>query len=261
MNSYLFMEYIFLITLLWVNLTTIASFSSISNSTCAMRSKSFKIVAHMQDQIYSDVSNVHVTNVRPQIHLYDVFAFTNEIDTLIIRLHELASLVTKFIIVEATETFSGLPRNLTYPTIANEKKIKKYENKIQFVVCEYPSDLSLKNSSLKKEDTIWKREHYLRDTCMMNGLRGANVEEKDMIIVGDIDEIPSAVAIATMLICDTFNGKRFDHEIGRLIQTDGNIPKNPQPSVVVFITYRLHFNFHCRSSNMGNWVSLSCILL
>ena len=46
--------------------------------------------------------------------VYDCFQFFNELDILKIRLNVLSPVVDKFVISEATETFSGLPKPLYY---------------------------------------------------------------------------------------------------------------------------------------------------
>lgn len=237
--------------------TSTSSSKTLTNSeiTCDSIKKRFKVLENLGEQTYNEIKKVSFTNERfPKINLFDVFALTNEVDTLIIRLHELAHIVTKFIIVEPTATFSGLPRNLTYPSIQNKKRIRKYENQILYVPCDYPLELNITKNMKGKEKAIWQREHYLRDICMKEAIMKANVSSQDMMIIGDIDEIPSLNAMLTLMHCSKVNNQIFDHEIRDLVMTNNKKLKTPEPTVIVFITNRLHFNFHCRSSNMGNWV-------
>ena len=51
----------------------------------------------------------------------DAFMFFNELELLEIRLHELSSVVDRFVLVEARETFSFRPKPLHY-----------YENRARF---------------------------------------------------------------------------------------------------------------------------------
>ena len=46
--------------------------------------------------------------------IYDIFSFNNELDMLDIRLNVLSPYVDYFVIVEATETFSGVEKPLYF---------------------------------------------------------------------------------------------------------------------------------------------------
>ena len=60
--------------------------------------------------------------------VYDCFQFFNELDILKIRLNVLSPVVDKFVISEATETFSGLPKPLYYEE--NKEMFREFEDKI-----------------------------------------------------------------------------------------------------------------------------------
>ena len=70
--------------------------------------------------------------------IYDCFTFFNEFDLLEIRLNELDSVVDKFVLVEATKTFSGKDKPLYFNE--NKNKFNKFLNKIiHVIVDEYPN--------------------------------------------------------------------------------------------------------------------------
>ena len=71
--------------------------------------------------------------------VYDCFQFFNELDILKIRLNVLSPVVDKFVISEATETFSGLPKPLYYEE--NKEMFREFEDKIihQVVTDEIPN--------------------------------------------------------------------------------------------------------------------------
>ena len=48
------------------------------------------------------------------VQIYDCFIFYNELNLLNMRLHELNSIVDKFVLVEATRTFTNKPKELFY---------------------------------------------------------------------------------------------------------------------------------------------------
>ena len=115
--------------------------------------------------------------------VYDCFQFFNELDILKIRLNVLSPVVDKFVISEATETFSGLAKPLYYEE--NKELFAEFRDKIIHVVV---------------EDTPKGDTHY-RDTFQKNavtrGLKGCT--DEDIIIFSDLDEIPNPDKIREIL--------------------------------------------------------------
>lgn len=107
--------------------------------------------------------------------VYDCFQFFNELDILKLRLHVMAPVVDKFVISEATETFSGMKKPLYYEE--NKALFKEFEDKIIHVVV---------------DDTPSGYTHD-RDTFQKNAVgRGlAGCTDEDIIIFSDLDEIPN----------------------------------------------------------------------
>lgn len=107
--------------------------------------------------------------------VYDCFQFFNELDMLKIRLHVMAPIVDKFVISEATETFSGMKKPLYYEE--NKALFKAFEDKIIHVVV---------------DDTPQGDTHE-RDTFQKNAVgRGlSGCRDEDIIIFSDLDEIPN----------------------------------------------------------------------
>lgn len=115
--------------------------------------------------------------------IYDCFQFFNELDILKIRLHVLAPYVDKFVISEATETFSGLKKPLYYEE--NKEMFAEFADKIIHVVV---------------DDTPQGDTHE-RDTFQKNAVtRGLkDCTDDDIIIFSDLDEIPNPKKIAEIL--------------------------------------------------------------
>lgn len=130
--------------------------------------------------------------------VYDCFQFFNELDILKIRLNVLSPVVDKFVISEATETFSGLKKPLYYEE--NKELFKEFEDKIIHVVV---------------EDTPEGDTHY-RDTFQKNavtrGLEGCT--DDDIIIFSDLDEIPNPDKIREIL--NDFQKDKIYHFAQRL---------------------------------------------
>jgi beta-1,4-mannosyl-glycoprotein beta-1,4-N-acetylglucosaminyltransferase len=108
--------------------------------------------------------------------IIDAFLFYNELDMLKFRLIELDSVVDKFVIVEATKTFTGNKKPLYFKK--NKNRFKKYLHKIHYVVL----------NDMPDGDT-WTREAYQR-TSIGNILKDLNLKDNDIIILSDVDEIP-----------------------------------------------------------------------
>ena len=107
--------------------------------------------------------------------IYDVFRFFNELDLLEIRLNLLYGHVDKFILVEATTTYSGIPKPLYY--LRNTKRFAKFKDKIVHIIVD-----DLPRSSKDR----WPAEVAQR-MATMRGLTDA--QDGDIVIISDLDEI------------------------------------------------------------------------
>jgi len=137
--------------------------------------------------------------------IYDCFTFFNELDLLEIRLQELYPIVDKFIIVEANKTHSNKQKEFILEK--NKKRFLKWWDKCIYIkVDNMPNPiffktylfLSTRNSPAIKSMSYdlkigpWRLENFQRNQI----IRGLNVaKNNDLIIVGDLDEIPSSRGI------------------------------------------------------------------
>ena len=181
--------------------------------------------------------------------IIDVFGFLNEEETLIIRLHELDAVVDHFVIAESMQSFTGHKRNLVFPEMQrSDKRLLRFLSKITYVSCDF-DPISPTND--KTATITWQREYYLRDVCMHQGLRQLNVTDDDMIMLSDVDEFPPAAEIDMLARCGVIANVPFNHTANLPPRKpQGRLPTAP---VINFVNNRLHFNFHCRSTTMGNW--------
>lgn len=189
-----------------------------------------------QDRLKTSVEGTKY-NRETKLRVIDGFTFLNEIETLYIRLNELDEYVDNFVIIEATETFSGRPRTLEFPKAKESRRMKRFLHKIEYQVCVFPDHLKVVNNN---ERTIWDREHYIRQHCLRNALNTIQMKDEDLVIFGDIDEMPSGATIGYLSNCKVNKGS-FEFS-----------SSNPH-ALIAAVANRLHFNFHCRSPNMGNW--------
>ena len=130
--------------------------------------------------------------------VYDCFQFFNELDILKIRLNVLSPVVDRFVISEATETFSGLKKPLYYEE--NKDMFAEFADKIIHIVV---------------EDTPQGDTHY-RDTFQKNAVtRGLkDCTDDDVIIFSDLDEIPNPDKIQEIL--QNFRKDKIYHFAQRL---------------------------------------------
>jgi beta-1,4-mannosyl-glycoprotein beta-1,4-N-acetylglucosaminyltransferase len=132
--------------------------------------------------------------------LYDCFTFFDELDLLEIRLNELYDVVDRFVLVEASSTFQGVPKPLIFEQ--NKARFARWIDKIKHVVCDFPDPMPrLSSKSRKKQGEraiAWDREYYQRNQ-ILRGL--ADARPDDVIMVSDVDEIPSR-AVMTRIMTD-----------------------------------------------------------
>ena len=112
--------------------------------------------------------------------IYDCFTYFNEELLLELRLNYLDEIVDKFVIVEANKTFSGNPKKQNFDI----NKFEKFKDKIIYVFLE----------DLPETDNPWVRESFQRN-YIQEVLKKENAKDDDIVIVSDVDEIPTVNAI------------------------------------------------------------------
>jgi beta-1,4-mannosyl-glycoprotein beta-1,4-N-acetylglucosaminyltransferase len=113
--------------------------------------------------------------------IYDCFTFFNELELLELRLHELADVADKFVLVEATKTHSNKSKPLYYRE--NHSRFGEFHDKIIHIIVD----------DLPDAKDPWVLENYQRN-CIARGL--VNCRPDDFVLVSDLDEIPRATTVA-----------------------------------------------------------------
>ena len=121
-------------------------------------------------------------SISPKL-VVDCFIFYNEIELLKYRLMVLNDVVDFFILVEAAHTFTGKKKELEFGN--NRNLFKPFLHKIIHVVV-YDAPFKYPNISVAKGEQ-WENEYFQRN-CIHRGLN--QLGPKDIIIIGDVDEIP-----------------------------------------------------------------------
>ena len=129
--------------------------------------------------------------------IYDCFMFFNELDVLEVRLNELYDVVDKFILVEATKTFTDQDKPLWFEQ--NKDRFAQFADKIEHIIInEYP-----------EFDSAWTFENYQRDVIIQTLKKRCKPE--DIILISDLDEIPKAELIKKYK--DTNGVKVFEQKL------------------------------------------------
>jgi hypothetical protein len=124
--------------------------------------------------------------------IFDCFTYYNEQDILRVRFEELGDIVDHFVIVEASETFTGKAKPFYLDQLPDWAK--KWEHKIIRIKIHFNSP----NLDMLKD--AWEKEHYQRNAIKF-GLTEAQLE--DIVIISDADEIVKSSIIKQAKTFDT----------------------------------------------------------
>lgn len=140
--------------------------------------------------------SLHGWSVRSQPRrVFDAIIFSNELELLEIRWHELKPYVTKFIIMESNTTFTGIPKPLYFTS--NLPRFAFAEDRVVHGI--FPGKVRSARGS-HHEDPF---ELEAAQRVAMNLLiRKAGISYGDLLIMSDADEIPSPQTIKLLQWCD-----------------------------------------------------------
>jgi len=129
------------------------------------------------------------------IKVLDAVLMSSELDLLEIRLNELDPVVDQFFILESNATFTGLPKETYFAN--NRQRFAKFEHKISYHF--------MPGYALKPGQGAFDVEALTRDTMTM--MLQAQIPRlspwsSPLVIMSDIDEIPSAHTIKLLKGCD-----------------------------------------------------------
>ena len=128
------------------------------------------------------------------------FKFAFEADVLEIVLHQYSSLVSKIFLFESTRTHLHRNRKpLVWEHLRTQPRFKQFQNKIVHLLVDDAPVSGNDNSNM------WKFERYQDDQLWLklqewnNGTNYFN--DDDILMVGDLDEVPSLQALTNMKHC------------------------------------------------------------
>ncbi|XP_023743453.1 uncharacterized protein LOC111891611 isoform X2 [Lactuca sativa] len=122
--------------------------------------------------------------------VFDAVLFSNEVDLLTIRWHELYPYVTEFVLLESNSTFTGLPKPLVFS--GHREQFKFVEPRLTY---------GMIPGRFHKKENPFVEEAYQR-VVLDYLLKKAGIEDDDLLIMSDVDEIPSRHTINLLRWCD-----------------------------------------------------------
>lgn len=176
--------------------------------------------------------------------IYDTFTFFNELELLELRLHELASVVDRFVLVEATRTHTNQPKPLYYQE--NQESFRPFCERIIHVVV----------NDMPDSTNPWDLENFQRN-CIGRGLIGCQPD--DLILVSDLDEIPRARTVQQMARTMKYRvglGERMAHRIVKWIAMNRVLRREFRkfhPYVWKFEQERYGYFLNCQFVNAPTW--------
>ena len=134
--------------------------------------------------------------------LIDAFTYFNEKEIVELRIKYLNSIVDKFIVIESNITFTGKKKKWNFPEIL-KNNLKEFSHKIQYHQLEIQlSEIQNEESWIIddiKGDDFWRIENfqrnYIKKACK-------NFSDEDILIISDLDEIPSLKKLKFILTSD-----------------------------------------------------------
>lgn len=120
--------------------------------------------------------------------IIDCIPFFDELDVLEIRLRELGDVVDRFVICEATRTFSDRPKSLYFDE--NRDRYAEFLDRIEHVVID--------DFTAFDRDNTWSMDHGQKQFGVDWLLNHIQPSDGDLVLLTDCDEIPRAECVAAV---------------------------------------------------------------
>lgn len=122
--------------------------------------------------------------------VFDALLFSHEVDMLEIRWKELYPYITQFVLLESNSTFTALRKPLYFAR--NRHRLKFVESRLTY---------GMIGGRFKRGENPFIEEAYQR-VGVDQLLKLAGIEDDDLVIMSDVDEIPSGHTIDLLRWCD-----------------------------------------------------------
>ena len=135
--------------------------------------------------------------------LIDAFTYFNEKELVELRIKYLDPIVDYFVIIESNITFTGKKKEWNFPEVLNSRlknysnKIKYHQMKVDLEKAEAEKDPRYKSlkGHLANAGRSWKVENMQRN-FIKDCYKKLTTSKDDIIIISDLDEIPSKEKIS-----------------------------------------------------------------
>ena len=134
--------------------------------------------------------------------IVDTFTFLNEKELVELRVKYLSDIVDYFLIVEADVTHTGKEKKWNFPEILNSN-LKEFSNKIQYHQIKVDLQKAEKEKSPNYKGGTWGRSWKV-ESMQRNFIKEVykKFSPSDIIIISDLDEIPSKQKLSFIKSCD-----------------------------------------------------------
>ena len=134
--------------------------------------------------------------------LIDSFPFFNEYELVELRIRYLEEIIDVFVIVEANITHQGRKKDWNFPNIL-KNNLKEFSNKIQYHQINIDPE-KIKNEESWIIDNVKGDDAHRIDNFQRNYIKTAcqKFSDKDILIISDVDEIPSKDKLKFIKSCD-----------------------------------------------------------
>ncbi|XP_043704627.1 uncharacterized protein LOC122654559 [Telopea speciosissima] len=156
--------------------------------------KAFNDIPHYYHENVSmeNLCKLHGWGIRESPRrVYDAVLFSNEVDMLTIRWKELYPYITQFVLLESNSTFTGLPKPLVFAS-----------HRDQFKFVEPRLTYGTIGGRSRRGENPFIEEAYQRVALDQLLFRVAGISDDDLLIMSDVDEIPSGHTINLLRWCD-----------------------------------------------------------
>ena len=134
--------------------------------------------------------------------IIDAFTFFNEKELVELRIKYLNDLIDYFVIIEADVTHTGKEKKWNFPYIL-DNELRKFSHKIKYHKMKVDLEKAEREKSLNYVGGTWGRSFKV-DNMQRNYIKNVCKEfsPQDIIIISDLDEIPSKDKISFIKSCD-----------------------------------------------------------
>lgn len=155
--------------------------------------KPFQFVPHYYADNVSIAKLCHLHGWHPlwrPRRVFDAIMFSIELDLLEIRYRELLPVVTKFVLVESEQTFTGRPKSLYFAE--NRDRFEFVKDRLAYGAMPAREVARGENPfNLERDQRIFAEQI----------VREAGIARGDLLIMSDVDEIPSAHTVKLLQWC------------------------------------------------------------